>query len=359
MRAISGSARGRLPEAARPRTSEQDRGQARCGRIGYSGQPDGHRRADRMIIGRIKAMLERCEAGSPAFPPTALFGEQWLLRVVVDWFDGHGGDRYPLSPCRGARWFSEAWLPSAFLPRYRGDRLGESRTHADAVIGHFRIGDPGSSGLALAPEARQLVLLEAKLFNRLSPGIKNAPGFDQAARSVACLAEVLRRADRDPSKLDDLAFLILAPRARIDDGVFARGHRARVDPPEGPPPGRGLRRRARRLAPRLVRADPRAGRRPLPGLGGRDRDHRLPRPRGRPAHRQLLRQVPPLQPPPPASRLPRPPRRRQPPLDLPREPRPPPSPPSPAGSSPPRLEPSTRRESACLEARPPGSRPSP
>ena len=175
-----------------------------------------------MIIGRINAMLERCEAGSPAFPPTALFGEQWLLRLVVDWFDGHGGDRYPLSPAEGARWFSEAWLPSAFLPRYRGDRLAESRTHADAVIGHFRIGDPGSSGLALAPEARQLALLEAKLFNRLSSGIKNAPDFDQAARSVACLAEVLRRADRDPSKLDDLSFLILAPRARIDDGVFAR-----------------------------------------------------------------------------------------------------------------------------------------
>ena len=127
-----------------------------------------------------------------------------------------------MSPMAGARWFSEAWLPSAFLPRYRGDRLGESRTHADAVIGHFRIGDPGSSGLALAPEARQLVLLEAKLFNRLSSGVKNAPCFDQAARSVACMAEVLRRSDREPSAMDDLAFLILAPRARIDDGVFAR-----------------------------------------------------------------------------------------------------------------------------------------
>ncbi len=167
-------------------------------------------------------MLESCEAGRPALPPTTLFGEGWLLRVVVDWFEGHGGDRYPISPMPDARWFSEAWLPSAFLPRYRGDRLGESRTHADLVIGHFGIGDPGSSGLTLAPDARQLVLLEAKLFNRLSSGVKNAPFYDQAARSVACLAEILRRADREPSKLDDLAFLVLAPQARIDDGVFAR-----------------------------------------------------------------------------------------------------------------------------------------
>ena len=175
-----------------------------------------------MITERIKAMLEACEAGEPSFPPTVLFSENWLLRIVLDWFAGHGGDRYPLSPTAGARWFSESWLPSAFLPRYRGDRLAESRTHADGVIGHFTIGDPGTSGLSLRPDAIQLAVLEAKLFNRLSPGVRNAPFYDQAARSVACAAEVLRRADRPPDELDDLSFLLLAPRARIDDGVFAR-----------------------------------------------------------------------------------------------------------------------------------------
>jgi hypothetical protein len=171
---------------------------------------------------RIKALLSATEGGKPAFPPSALFGEQWLLRVVIDWFETHGGDRYPMSLATGARWFSEAWLPSAFLPRYRGDHLGESRTHADAAIGHFRIGDPGISGLTLDLDARQFVLLEAKLFNRLSSGVKNASYFDQAARSVACMAEVLRRSGRTPDQMDDLAFLILAPQARIDDGVFAR-----------------------------------------------------------------------------------------------------------------------------------------
>jgi len=191
-----------------------------------------------MITARIKAMLEECEAVKPAFPPTTLFGEGWLLRVVVDWFAGHGGDRYPISPMAGARWFSEAWLPSAFLARHRGDGLAESRTHADAVVGHFAIGDPGTtSGLTLADDARQLVLIEAKLANRLSAGIKNARYFDQAARSVACLAEILRRGGREPGSMDDLSFLILAPRARIDDGVFARD----TDPD-------AIRRKARRRA---------------------------------------------------------------------------------------------------------------
>ncbi len=96
-----------------------------------------------MITAKIKAMLDACESGDPAFPPTTLFGESWLLRVILDWFSTHGGDRYPLSPHPDARWFAEAWLPSAFLARYRGDTLAESRTHADAVLGHFRIGDHG------------------------------------------------------------------------------------------------------------------------------------------------------------------------------------------------------------------------
>jgi hypothetical protein len=173
-----------------------------------------------MITERIRSMLEACETGNPVFPPSMLYNEGWLLRLVLDWFANHGGDRYPLSPRPGARWFSEPWLPSAFLPRYRGDRLAEARSHADAVLGHFSIGDPGTAGLTLQPDATQLVVIEAKLFARLSTGVKNAPFYDQAARSVACMAEVLRRANRPAEAMDDLALLILAPQARIDDGVF-------------------------------------------------------------------------------------------------------------------------------------------
>lgn len=174
-----------------------------------------------MITESIKDMLEACETGQPVFPPSVLFNEGWLLRIILDWFAHHGGDRYPLSPKPGARWFSEPWLPSAFLPRYRGDRLAEARSHADGVLGHFSIGDPGTAGLTLQADASQLVVIEAKLFARLSTGVKNAPYFDQAARSVACIAEILRRAGRTAESMEALALLILAPRARVDDGVFA------------------------------------------------------------------------------------------------------------------------------------------
>jgi hypothetical protein len=173
-----------------------------------------------MIVERIKAMLEACEAGTAAFPPTELYNEDWLLRIILDWFFRHVGNRYPLSPLPGARWFSQAWLPSAFLSRFRGDRLAEARTHADSVLGHFVIGDPGTAALSLMPGARQLLVFEAKLFARLSAGVRNAPYYDQAARSVACVAETLRRAERAPEKMEELAFILLAPQARLDDGIF-------------------------------------------------------------------------------------------------------------------------------------------
>src|SRR4051794_11010345 len=106
-----------------------------------------------MIMDRIKAMLQECEGENPLLPPTLLFNENWLLRLVIDWFAHCGVEPHPLAPREGAAWFSEAWLPSAFLARYRGDKLAESWTHADGVIGHFTTGNRGWSDVALLPEA--------------------------------------------------------------------------------------------------------------------------------------------------------------------------------------------------------------
>ena len=248
-----------------------------------------------MIVERIKAMLEACEAGTAAFPPTELYNEDWLLRIILDWFARHGGDRYPLSPLPGAKWFSQAWLPSAFLTRFRGDRLAEARTHADGVLGHFVIGDPGTAALTLAPQAKQLVVLEAKLFARLSAGVRNAPYYDQAARSVACIAETLRRVDRRPDDMEELAFIVLAPQARLDDGIFEwdlaleairRKVRRRVeDSPESAIPGSGN-----------GSSRPGTGRGPLAELGRCHRRRGVPQPDRRAYHRQLLRTMSSFQP---------------------------------------------------------------
>jgi hypothetical protein len=54
----------------------------------------------------------------------------------------------------------------------------------------------------------------------LSSGVSNAPYFDQAARSVACMAEALARGGIDPSALERLDFIVLAPQYSIDKGTF-------------------------------------------------------------------------------------------------------------------------------------------
>jgi hypothetical protein len=170
---------------------------------------------------RLIEFLRTLNPEQPSFPPTLLYNEGWLLRLALDWYGRNRTSGSPLSLVPGATWFSEALLPSPFRPRYRGDPLAESRTHADGVIGQIAVGQEGRADLQLSPEATQLVVLEAKLGSGLSAGTKNAPGYDQAARNVACMAEVLRRAARPPAQFSALGFYVLAPQSRIETGVFA------------------------------------------------------------------------------------------------------------------------------------------
>ena len=60
------------------------------------------------------------------------------------------------------------------------------------------------------------------MFSHLSGGTRNAPSFDQAARTVACITELLNRANCRPSQMTSLAFIVIAPEAQIKDGVFSR-----------------------------------------------------------------------------------------------------------------------------------------
>ena len=169
---------------------------------------------------RIAEILLSAGNHASSLRPTELYNEGWLLRLVLDWSSTHATAPHPFVFAPGARWFSEALLFSQFLPRFRGDQLSESWTHADGVVGHFSVGSSGRGDLVLDPGAAQFVVVEAKLFSPLSAGTKNASGFDQAARNVACMAEVLRQAQRRPEAVSRLAFYLVAPQSQIDSGVF-------------------------------------------------------------------------------------------------------------------------------------------
>lgn len=175
-----------------------------------------------MAIQRIAELLAKTAGANRVFPATDLYNEGWMLRLVLDWFSRNPDVDHDLKFGESSGWYSEALLSSAFLARKRGDKLAESWTHADGVIGHFAIGENGAGDLTLKENATQLVVTEAKMFSKLSAGVTNARYFDQAARNVACIAEVAKRAAIAPSSFDNIAFYVIAPQQRIDDGVFAQ-----------------------------------------------------------------------------------------------------------------------------------------
>lgn len=173
------------------------------------------------MIKQVAALLERCGTEHSVLPPTELFNEGWMLRLVLDWLDrNREAISLPLSMFPGARWYSEALLPSRFLAQRRGDVRAESFTHADGIVGHFSI-QPGERGEAvLSPSARQFIVAEAKLGSALSARTKNAPDFDQAARNVACMAHMIHVAHADLKAIERLGFYVIAPETQIGAKVF-------------------------------------------------------------------------------------------------------------------------------------------
>jgi len=168
----------------------------------------------------IQALIDGADSDPHRFPPTLIYSEGWMLRLVLRWFEAHKAPTHYLGFQTGATWFSEALLPSPFLQRHRGDRRAEAHTHADGIIGHFTIGSVAKADAKLLPDASQFVVTEAKIYSPLSPGTRNAPTYDQAARNVACVAELLSRAHRQPNEMNSLAFFVVAPRRHINEGAI-------------------------------------------------------------------------------------------------------------------------------------------
>jgi len=167
------------------------------------------------LFNQIMNMLQTCDTDHGVLPPTEVFNEDWMLRLVLDWFSRQPPSDHPLSFEKSARWYSELLLPSQFLPRYQRDPQAEAYTHADGVIGHFSIGRSGKGDIDLHPDATQLVVVEAKIFSRLSKGIKNFENYDQAARTAACIAQTLSLGQRQIRDISRLGFYVFAPENQL------------------------------------------------------------------------------------------------------------------------------------------------
>jgi hypothetical protein len=172
------------------------------------------------MLEEIGVILQCYDPESPVFPPTMLFNEGWCLRIILNWFSKHEMEGHPLSFELNSIWYSEGLLRSPFLPRARGDKLAESWTHADGVIGNFKINNKNTSEIELLPEAKRFVVLEAKIYSKLSQGVSHAGYYDQAARYVACIAELMQHSKTRPQNIPHLAFGVLAPESQIKANVF-------------------------------------------------------------------------------------------------------------------------------------------
>lgn len=165
-------------------------------------------------VDRVLSIFGTARDGSPSFPPAELFSEGWMLRLLMDaHIEGLGG--LPIAEYPDTRWYSEARLLSPFQPVRRGDPLGEGVTHADGVVGSFRIRDATTAGLEVV-DPRQFVVIEAKMGSRLAPGTSRVPWFNQAARNVAAMAWALHRGALPPDLFQSLAFVVVAPGGRIN-----------------------------------------------------------------------------------------------------------------------------------------------
>lgn len=153
-------------------------------------------------------------------PPTELYNEGWMLRLVLDYMSRQVGQTHPLAFMPGASWYSEALLPSRFLSTSRVDVRGEGCTYADGLIGNFSIESGHRGEAVLLAEARQLTVIESKMGSTLSAGTRNAPYYDQAARNVACMAHMIHRAGLPLDQFDQLAFYVIAPASRIEMRLF-------------------------------------------------------------------------------------------------------------------------------------------
>lgn len=190
-----------------------------------------------MIYEEISRLIRACDSDDTAcFPPTLIHNEGWMLRLVLNALQKHRDIDLPFRFMDGARWYSEARLASPFAPRVRQDKQGEGFTNADAVVGHFNMRSATKAGLELSDDAKQFVVLEAKMYSILSAGTKNATSYNQAARNVACMANVLRKKRITPDSLGSVGFYVLVPEKKLttrDDQprtLHARRHRTIGNP---------------------------------------------------------------------------------------------------------------------------------
>jgi hypothetical protein len=175
------------------------------------------------MLKQVFRILSNSNSEYSNLPKTYLYNEGWMLRLTLNFFSLNDIKDFPLSFNGRKNWYSEALLPTQFKPQILKDTLGEHWSHADGVYGDFIIGKGAKEDLQLQLNPKVFVVLEAKMFSKFTPSVTHAKYYNQAARTVACIAEVLNIAKVEPKNFQKLGFYVLAPTEIIDkEGSFSK-----------------------------------------------------------------------------------------------------------------------------------------
>ena len=175
----------------------------------------------------VEAMEACCGQYGTPIARSEVYNETWLLRMVLSCLHDYKGDfnascpkeeREILNRIRDAvrvRWISEGGL--------RPTLKNEGTTWTDAIIGAVGIKDDVDDeldsetkrGIVLNRENKNVgvVVIEAKVGSKLSKGTRNYPEYNQAARNIACLAQLVM--DDRCDLVDKCSFVVLGPREHI------------------------------------------------------------------------------------------------------------------------------------------------
>lgn len=155
------------------------------------------------LAGNVDTLANRCDSepkndGGKFMCPTDVYNEGWMLKLTLAFLIGMPDDAnlsdnlQRIRMAAKAGWMAEGRLHPAFEH--------EQCTHADAVLGDIEVDKDKKWCATLKEDATNFVVIEAKLGSDLSKGTKNAKDFDQAARTVACMAyEMAKKGNQDVS----------------------------------------------------------------------------------------------------------------------------------------------------------------
>ena len=121
--------------------------------------------------------------------PTEIYNEGWMTRLLVYYSMKEKVKLKEIEFSNKVNWTSEALLSSPFVGV---SNFKEGYTHADIALGNFKVEykqhGKGSGKIILNENAEVFGVIEAKMGSNLSAFTTNASDYNQASRTVACIA---------------------------------------------------------------------------------------------------------------------------------------------------------------------------